>query len=513
MSEESPRTTRLGSRFVWALTVGKLVLHLATANRYGVFRDEMYGLACARHLDWGYISHPPGGIFLTWIASHLFGDSLLGLRLLPALAGAALVLLTGRVTRAIGGGAFAQVLASLVVCLAPVYLIFDHWLTMNAFEPVIWLGCIYSIVRVVNTNDGRYWIIFGVLAGLGLETKYSILFLVIGALVGLAFTPQRRWLASGYLWIGLAICGAIALPNFLWQLKFGFPFLEHLHHVASNHRDVVRGPIDFILDQMLMMEPTSALIWIGGGVWLLIGPSRGRYGVLGWIFIVVLGAFIALKGKNYYVSPVYPAVFAAGAVAFEQLTQLPSRRWTRGAYVGLVIFGGLLFLPMSVPLLSPENFVRYQNRFGLPAPVVSEHQNNGPLPQYFADEFGWEDMVREVARVYHTLSPEEQKRTAIFSNSWGDAAAVDFFGPKYGLPRAICKNDSYWDWGPRDYTGEIMIVLHSDGVGDRKHFDSVTNAGRVQHPYSRRDEWFDIYLCRGPQFNLRELWRTLRVTD
>lgn len=513
MDQQSRQATTVGSRVVAALAAAKLLLHLLTATRYGVFRDEMYGLACAQHLDWGYRSHPPGGIVIAWVARRLFGESIFGLRLLPAFAGAALVLLTGKVVREMGGRSLAQFLAALAVCVAPVYLIFDHWLTMNAFEPLIWLGCIYCVLRVINTGDGWYWLGFGVLAGLGFETKYSILFLVIGVLVGFALTPLRQRLSDWRLWLGLLVCGAIALPNFLWQLRHGFPFLEHLHHVAATHRDVIRKPIAFLLDQMLIMEPMTAPLWIGGVAWLLAGPRRSRYGVFGWTFVVVLGAFIALQGKNYYVSPIYPIVFAAGAIAVERLTERRSRRWTRAVYAALMAASGAVLLPLTVPILSPENLVRYENRLGLDPPVVFEHQNNGPLPQYFADEFGWEEMVREVARVYDSLSPADRKRTAIFSNNWGDAAAVDFFGPKYGLPRAICKSDSYWDWGPRDSTGEIVIVLHSDGVGDREHFATVERAGRVEHPYSRRDEWFDIYLCRGLRFDLRKAWPAMRAVD
>ena len=513
MSQDSRQSNVVGERVVFGLAMAKLILHLLTANRYGVFRDEMYGVACAQHLDWGYISHPPGGIVIAWIATHLFGESLLGLRLLPALAGTALVLLTGKVVREMGGHGFAQVLAALAVCVAPIYLIFDHWLMMNAFEPLIWLGSFYCLLRVINSGDGRYWIGFGTLAGLGLETKYSILFLIIGVLIGLTLTQQRQRLTDSRLWIGLLICGAIALPNFLWQWHRGFPFLEHLHHVAASNRDVIRKPVAFLVDQMLIMEPLTAPIWIGGVVCLLCGRDRGRYGVFGWAFVVVLGAFIALKGKNYYVSPIYPIAFAAGAVAFEQATERRGLRWTRAAYAALVAVSGMVMLPMTVPILSPEALIRYEERFGLGPPVVFEHHDNGPLPQYFADEFGWEEMVREVARVYHTLTPADQKRTAIFSNNWGDAAAIDFYGQKYGLPRAISNRDSYWDWGPRDFTGEIVIVLKSDGVGDRQHFATVQAAGRVENPYARRDEWYDIYLCRGLTFDLRQAWPKMQEFD
>jgi hypothetical protein len=218
--------------------------------------------------------------------------------------------------------------------------------------------------------------------------------------------------------------------------------------------------------------------------------------------------FIVLKGKNYYVAPIYPVLFAAGAVGFERIT---SHRfaWGRAAYVAAIVAVGALLTPICCPLLSPENYLRYQAVIRI-SPVVAERQNNGPLPQYFADEFGWENMVQQVARVYNNLSPEERVRTAIFCNSWGEAAAIDFYGPRYALPQAISNHNNFWYWGPRDYTGDIVIVLGSDGRGDREHFQSVEAVARVEHPYSRRDEHFTIWLCRGLNQNLRDVWPKMK---
>jgi hypothetical protein len=211
------------------------------------------------------------------------------------------------------------------------------------------------------------------------------------------------------------------------------------------------------------------------------------------------------------VAPVYPMLFAAGATGFEGLTR-QRWIWARSVFVGLVTLVGAVLAPYSVPILPPESFIRYQRALGL-EPPKAENQSNGPLPQYFADEFGWEEMVGEVARVYHSLSADEQARTAIFSNGWGDAAAVDFYGPRYGLPAAIGRHNNYWLWGPRNYSGEIMIILQSNGRGDREHFQTVEAAGRVEHPYSRRDEHYTIWLCRGPKFNLQEVWPKLKLYD
>ena len=494
------------------LAFGKLLFHLATANRYGIFRDEMYGLACADHLAWGFYSHPPGGIAIAWLARHLFGDSLLGLRFLPALAGAALVWLTAVFAREMGGGRFAQALSALAICIVPTYLIVHHWLMMNAFEPLVWLGCIFCVLRASRTGQGSWWLMFGGLVGMGLELKYSMAFLAAGLGLGLLLSPERRLLASRWPWIGLALAVVFALPNFLWQAREGYPFLSHIHEVQAAGRDVVRGPIAFVLDQVVIMQPVLAPLWISGVAWMFFGAQRRLLAVYAWAFVVVLGVFIATHGKNYYPTPIYPVAFAAGAVALEGMWERNPWRHLRWFYAGLCLVAGAVLAPLAAPILSPPALLRYERILGLQPPEF-EHQNNGPLPQYFADEFGWEDMVREVARIYHGLTPAEQAETAIFANSWGDAAAIDFFGPRYGLPRAISNRDSYWAWGSRGYSGKIVIVLHSDGKGDREHFSSVVVAGRVQHPYSRRDEWYDIFLCRGLNQDLGQLWPSIRSPD
>ena len=491
----------------------KLLLHLLTATRYGIFRDEMYYFACSEHMAWGYVDHPPGTVLVAWIARHLFGHSLIGLRLFPALAGAALVWLTAKLAKEMGGDRFAQALAALAILPVPFYLILNHWLTNNAFEPLIWMGCIWCVLRTINSGEDRYWLWFGVLAGVGFENKYSIAFLLAGILTGVVLTPSRRFLKSRYFWLGALACALIALPNLLWEIRNHFPFLELMHNIRMGHRDVVRGPVAFILDQAATMNPILAPLWLGGLIWLFVAPGARRYRLLGWTFVVTLGLFIVLHGKNYYVAPVYPMLFAAGAVAFERVTSCrPRIRWARPAYVALVLIVGAILAPLVCPILPPQTFLAYQKKLGI-SPPASEHQNNGPLPQYFADEFGWEPMVQQVARVYHSLSPEEQAKTAIFSNGWGEAAAVDFFGPKYGLPKAISPHNQYWIWGPRHYTGEIMIVLHSDGSGDRKHFQSVQDMGTVHEPYARRDEWFHIWLCRGLKWNLQDVWPKAKHFD
>jgi hypothetical protein len=502
-----------GPAIVLYIAAVKLLLHLLTIARYGIFRDEMYYVACSRHMAWGYVDHPPLTVWIAWFGHHVFGDSPLGVRLLPAIAGAALVWLTGKLAREMGGGRFAQAMAALAVLLVPSYLIAHHWLTDNAWEPLIWMGCIWLVVRAINTGDERSWLWFGILAGLGFENKYSIAFLLFGLMAGVVLTPHRRFLKCRYLWLGVFACAVISLPNLLWQLRNHFPFLELVHNIRMGNRDVVRNPVAFIADQAMIMNPALFPLWAGGLIWLFFARDERRYRVLGWTYLVVLAAFIALKGKNYYVVPIYPMLFAAGAIGLERITHgRPIGAWSRSIYVALVIAVSALLLPVSVPVLTAGNYIRYQKALGLQPPEI-EHQQNGPLPQWYADEFGWQEMVEKVARVYNSLSPEERARTAIFSNGWGEAAAVDFYGPRYGLPQAISKHNSYWVWGPGKYDGSTMIILRSGGRDEPEYFQSVQVAEHVEHPFARHDEYFDIYLCRGPKFDLRQVWPRLKQFD
>ena len=497
-----------GPAIVLYLATAKFVFHLLTASRYGIFRDELYYLACGEHLDWGYVEHPPLLALGSWIARHIFGDWLVGLRFFPAHAGAATVWLTGKLTRELGGGAFAQALAALAVICVPIYLILPHWLTLNAFEPLIWISCVWCVARAINRDDPRYWIWFGVLVGVGMETKYAMAFFVVAVVFGMTLTRERRFLANKQFWIGAAIAFVIFLPNLIWLARHDWPFLELMHHIRQTHRDVVRGPIAFVVDQAQVLNPVLAPLWLGGLVWLLLDR---RFRIFGILYVVLLSTFIALRGKNYYLAPIYPLLFAAGAIGFEKITAA-RWKWSRAVYALLVVGSTIILAPTVSPILSPENYLTYQKKLGF-EPPKAENQPTGPLPQYFADEFGWREMAQATARDYKSLSPEEQARTAIFANSYGQAGAIDFFGPQLGLPKSISNHQTYWWWGPRDSDGSIVIVLGSDGSGDREHFQSVEAAGHTEHPYSRRDEHFDIFLCRGFTGDLRQAWAKMKKYD
>ena len=369
-----------GPALVWLLAAVKFAFHLLTAGRYGIFRDELYYLACAEHLDFGYVDQPPLIALIAWIARHLFGESLLGLRLLPALAGAATVWLTGKLTREMGGGVVAQAVAALAVVAAPIYLLLHHWLTMNAFEPLIWTACAWCIVRAINQSEPRYWIWFGILVGLGLENKYTTAFFAGAVVIALLLSPQRRFISNSRIWLGALCALLIFLPNLIWLVRHDFPFVELMHNIRGTDRDVVRGPIAFIADQAMLMNPILFPLWLGGLAWLFLNRDGSRYRILGWTFALLLVAFIVLKGKNYYLAAAYPMLFAAGAIGFEAITR-ERARWSRGLYVGLIVAATGLLAPTVAPVLSPESYIRYQKAIGL-EPPRAENQRTGPLPQH-----------------------------------------------------------------------------------------------------------------------------------
>jgi hypothetical protein len=507
-----------GPQIVFAIAVAAFLAQMITATRYGIFRDELYYLDCVRHLSWGYVDQPPLIAFLAWLEHHVTGDSLYSLRFLPALAGALTVWLSGRFARVLGADSFGQSLAALAVFVSPAFLAGFHILTMNAFEPVFWTTAAYIVVRIIQTGNQRLWLWFGLLSGVGILNKWSMLFFGTGVAIGLILTRERRAFLNRWIWLAFAIAMLIWLPNVIWNIHHHWPFLELMANVRASGRDVTRGPIPFLIDQSFAMNIFSAPLWIAGLVWYFRGRDQttssesGRYRVLAWTYLFLLVYFIVARGKSYYLFPVYPILFAAGGVAIARWTSLRARP-LRYAYVICLILVGALFAPFALPVLSPEGFIRYQHALHM-APSQIEHEPAGPLnQQIFADMFGWDEMVREVARAYWKLPADIRSNTAIAASNYGEAGAVDFFGPKYGLPTAISGHQTYWFWGPGNYTGESILTIGDSEGRAHQLCENVDDVGHVTNPYSRLDEHFDIYWCHPLRWNLQQLWPQAKHFD
>lgn len=502
-----------GPAIVGTIAAAKLALHLATAGVYGLFIDELYFLACGEHLDWGYVDMPPLTAFQAWLARALFGDSMLAIRLLPALAGAGLVLLTGKIARELGGGRFAQGLAALAVAIAPAYLAFDSYLSMNSIEPVIWAACALVVLRIIKTGNTKLWLWFGLLAGIGMENKQTMLMFGFAVVAGLLLTTQRRLLWSRWLMLGGIIAFVLFLPNLVWMIRHHFPHLELLANIRRDGRDISITVLQFLGLQILLMHPASLPIWLAGLWNLLLDRDGRRHRALGLAFLVCLATLLLMHSRFYYLFPAYPPLLAAGAIAIERWLTRPRWGRLRPAYVAVLAVTGALLAPMALPLLPPEIYLRYTQTLGIAQPRI-ENRVTGALSQFFADRFGWPEMVQTVAKVYFALPPEERQRTAIFGNDFGQAGAIDFYGPRLGLPKAIGAHLTYWYWGPRDYTGESLIVLGDTRQGAENWFESVQAVAEVGHPYAMRQEHFTVFLCRKPKgWKIREVWPRLKRWD
>lgn len=491
------------------LALAKTALHVATIGNYGYFRDEFYYLACSDHLAWGYVDHPPLSIALLAAVRALFGDSLFAIRLPVVLAGAAMVVLTGRLARELGGGRFAQVLAALAFVFMPVALAMATFYSMNALDLLFWLGAVYVLVRIINGGDARLWLVFGAIIGLGMLNKISVGFLVFGLLVGLLCTAQRRWLLSGWFWLGGAIAGLLFLPHVIWQIANGFPTLEFMRN-ASALKIQHLSAAAYLGAQVLYAGPAAVPIWLGGLAYLLFARTAAAYRTLGVAYLAVLALLMVQHGKAYYLAPAYPILFAAGGVACERVTARRGVRWLRPVLAGLVTVIGLVGVPLTVPLLTPEGLIRYSATIGAEAPQ-EERGKRVALAQHFADRFGWENLVATVARVYQALPPEDRARAAIAASNYGEAGAIDFFGRRYGLPHAISGHNNYWLWGPGDATGDVVIVVGASQQQLEELFEEVTLADTVVSEFAVAFEAnVPVYVCRRPKQPLPKVWPALK---
>ena len=491
----------------------KLALHLATNHNYDYFRDELYYIACSKHLALGYVDHPPLSIFLLAVVRWTLGESLFAIRLLPAVAGAALVVLAGLLARALGGGRFAQALAGLSVVIAPVYFAGADFFSMNAFEPLSWMLAALIVIRLLNSGDARLWVAFGVVVGFGAENKHSMLFFTFAVMVAVLLTRERRHLVDKHLWLGAAVACLLLLPNVLWQATHGWATLEFMHN-ARAYKNAPVSPGDFVAQQIVAMHPFTAPIWVTGLVAGLGAASWRRYRLLGLTYVVILVVFIVAQAKVYYLTPIYPMLLAAGATVIERCTSRRGWRWLRPASIGVLVVGGAVTAPLTLPVLPVEMFARYADALHLndaAKRAPSERQVLGDLPQYYADMFGWREMVATVAHIYDSLPPDDRAVAAIYARNYGEAGALDFFGKAYGLPAAISGHNTYWLWGPRDFGGAVVITVNVPEADLARYFESVVQAGatscRFCMPFENNRP---IFVCRGLKKPLAEIWPELK---
>ena len=420
---------------------------------------------------------------------------------------AATVGLTAEFARAVGGGRFAQWLAGSCMVLGPIFLLQGTLFFTDMFQPLTWLGLGWVLVRLEQTEDERWWLAFGAIAGFSLNTKYMVAFYLGALAVGLLTTSRRKSLLHPWVYLGALLAGIMVLPNLLWQQAHGWPFVE-LGKAGAASKNIAMSPAEFFLQQLLLVGPLASAIWLSG-LWAdIVRPKLAvaRAFPIAWLILFVV--FDISHGKPYYLSAIYPTLLAFGAAEIE--------RWignhaARTATLGMVVLAGILTAPLTLAILPIDIFIRYERIIGF-MPSTGEHLRLTALPQYYADMFGWREMATKVAAVYWSLPSKDRSRAVFFGNNYGEAAAIDVFGRRMGLPPAISGHNNYYLWGPRGHDGSIIIIVGGNPTHYAELFRSFDVAGRIDTPYAMPSETNKpIYVLRDMKMPLQDYWREVKI--
>lgn len=476
------------------LALVKLGLHLLTSGQYGYHRDELYYLASAAHLDLGYVDYPPVTPLLGRLALLLFGDSLLGLRVLPALAGAAVVVFTGLLARVLGGRLWAQALAALAVLASPIFLGANLLFQTVSFDQLAWAVVTYAVARALRDGGGRWWLVTGAAFGVGLLTKYTIAAFGLGILIGLLATSARGQLLTPGPYLAGLLAALLFAPNVVWQMGHDWSSLQYLR----THRAVIDsdgGPVAFLVEQIPLAGPAGLVLLVVGARYLL---GSGQFRALGVAAIMVEVLLLLAGGKSYYPAPIYPLLLAAAAVAAER--RLAGRPRLRASVVAAVVLSGLIPLPILVPVLPEQPAIR----LGLPS-----------ARKDYADMFGWPELAATVAGVYQGLPPEERAHATLLAANYGEAGALDRFGPAYGLPPAISPHLTYYYWKPAHVADDPVIAVGFSAEQLRPWFSRLEEAATLGNRAGVQNEEIGrrVYLCREPRVPLDQVWPELRAFD
>ena len=491
----SDAPNRASPGLLLALAAATVVVHALVGGRYGFHRDELATLDDARHLAWGYVAYPPVTPFFGWLSLHLFGTSLPGFRFFASLAGGVAIVLTGLMARELGGGRGAQLFAACAT--APMAIATGTLMQYVSFDYLAWMAVAFFMARLCRTNDARWWLAVGAAIGFGMLSKYSMVFLVAGIAVGVLSGQLRAHLRSKWLWLGAALAILIFLPNLVWQWRHDFISLQFLQHIHA--RDVRIGRTkDFLPDQLTLT--LFALPVALCGLFFYFSKYGGRqFRVLGWMFVVPFALFVLGKGRGYYMAAGYPILYAAGAVFLAAWLNHLGRLWRRlisavgwTAMAANIIIFSALFLPIA-----PVNS-QWWHRMAATNDDVKE-------------EIGWQELVETVARIRDALPQEDRARVRILAGNYGEAGAINLYGPALGLSPVICLVNSFWERGYGDPPPELLIVLGSSREDLEDKFEScqlvghITNREGVSNEETMRHP--DIFLCS----HLRGDWRTMWV--
>jgi 4-amino-4-deoxy-L-arabinose transferase-like glycosyltransferase len=491
---------------VWFCAFVFFGLQMTFGPRYPIFRDEFYYLACADHPALGYVDHPPLSILILYGWRAIFGDSIYSLRVLPSLAGGLIVLLTSGLAGAIGGGSFARTFAAVSVLAAPTVFGITSFYSMNAFDFVFWLLGFHLVVRLIRLEPSeatRTWMALGVVLGLGLLNKISVLVLGAGLAAVLVLTPLRSHLLRRGPWIAAAIALGLFAPHIVWQIQNDWPTAEFISN-ATRLKNVSLGPWGFFTSQILDFGPLNAVFWIPGLSWLLLAERARPFRALGIIFVVAFLSF--MNGKAYYLAPAMLVPLVAGAVFVESVLAQRRAAWLRPALLALLLISAAIPLPVVVPLLKADRLGSYMQTIGL-VPKAAEKSALGILPQHFADRFGWEELTQITAAAWRSLTDEEKRNAIIVGDNYGETGAVNYYGRALGLPLAVSQHNNFYLWGPGNTTATVVITIGQSVEDLREVFDDVQPVASMTDPLAMPYERADpVAICRRPKRPLMVLW-------
>jgi hypothetical protein len=490
-----------------ALVVGvlALVLHGALAGRYDLFRDELYFIVCGRHPQFGYVDQPPL-VPLLAAGTYALGAHAWLLRLPAVLAAAALVWLTVAFVRVLGGRDGAAWAAAIAAAVAPMFLGLTATLNTTTFEPLAWTAVAYALARAAILDDRRALVWAGLVTGLALEAKYAIFTWLVALAVGLVLTPQRRLFARRELYFGLALAVLIAAPSLLWQTAHGWPFLELLAAARGKNSDT--PPLAFLVNQIFVMNPLLAPVWIAGIVAPFAWRTLAAVRFLGLAFVVQAAITVATHGKDYYLAAAYPPLFALGAIAFERIVR-PAP--ARVAYLTLVVALSALVAPLALPILPPATLEVYAHRLHLMPQPQEKLAAQIRIPQLFSDELGWHDFVHQIAAAYDAIPAAQRAQTSILAGDYGQAAALDVYGPAYGLPPALSGHNQYYLWALRGQQPRNLLDITWSPNGDRKYCDRERVVDKPFSPFAMPYEnATSVVYCENLHPSLATLWHLVK---
>lgn len=480
------------------VAVAKIVIHILSNRQYGFHRDEFYYLIGGQRLEWGYVDHPPFTPLMARAATEIFGPtSLGGLRLVPAVAGGGMVLLTAFITQQLGGRPRTQILSAMALVATPIFMATNGMFQTVTFDQLWWLVGTAFLVLLLKTGDLRYWIAIGVTAGLGLQTKYTIVLWGIGMVIGILFTQHRAMLKTPYPYLGGLIALAIFSPNLLWQIQNDFPSLEFTENNNINWREEASSG-NFLISQVLFLGPVLLPLALFG-LYHLFSEQNKTYRPLGWLALSVLAVSLLTQAKPYYVGPLYPLLLAAGVVGIERWMQnrsnLESAKWIQYGLFGAVVLNGLIPAPLVMPVLPLQSYVN--------AGLIEVNDE-------FGEMVGWPELIEQIKKVYDSLPADEQAKAIILTGSYGEASAINILGDE--LPEAYSGHNSYYLWGIGEHDGGVVIAVRMSEAFLRQHFDDVRLAATIQMPYDIENEIYGqpIYVCRAPKQPLYRVWQAFK---